>query len=190
MHVSRKQIPKIILLAVVTLSTISLVEATLNNVRFYHALTNFELQVIGIDFVTNHESLNVAINLKVSNPTSYDRLQLEHISGTAYYEGEPHTIVISPGKTILGGTPYQEIETRWGERATVGMSIERPILPYSVTNISMNLNAKSETAKIFTEYFDKQGRHQEDIRWQLNLIVFLDTPTFLNMISLEYEFNL
>jgi len=191
--VSRKQISEIALLAAVLLSALSLADATSKYVGCYDALANFKMDLIGVYFVSTPEKLNVTIQLKIFNPTSYGDLRLDGIYGVVYYEGENHTILVSAGGP-RSATPYQEAVTPWwklpesqtwiGHPTYIG-----PIYPYSTTYALMNLTAKGDDAKIFNAYFEKQGALEENMRWQLNFSVSLDTPIYLNSINLQYEFD-
>jgi len=107
---SKRQTAKILLLAVTVLSSISLADATTKYLGFFNALANLKLELTGLRFSTTQDDLEVIVTLKVKNPTDYGDLMLNGMTGTVYFEGENHTIVISPGGP-RSGTPYQEIVT-------------------------------------------------------------------------------
>jgi len=175
-----------VLLVVVIASSISLADATARYVRFFIALSSFKLELDNISFVTTQENLNVTIRLKVSNPTDYGELLLNGIAATVYYEGENHTVIISPGGP-RGGSPYQTIETNLWQLPDGYISPAVPIrvTPYSTDNLSMSIIANDATAKSFNDYYENPDR-QQDIRWQLNFRVSITTPTFLGTMELQY----
>jgi len=176
----------IVLLVVVIVSSISLADATARYVRFFIALSNFKLELDNLSFATTQKNLNVTIKLKVSNPTDYGELLLNGVVATAYYEGENHTVIVSPGGPRIG-TPYQAIETNLWQLPDGYISPAHPIrvTPYSTDNLSMSINASGEAAKVFNDYYEKPDR-QQDIGWQLNFRVSLTTPTFLGTMELQY----
>jgi len=176
----------IVLLVVVIVSSISLADATARYVRFFNALTNFKLELGNISFATTQDNLNVTIKLKVSNPTDYGELLLNGIVATAYYEGENHTVVISPGGP-RGGSPYQAIETNLWQLPDGYVSPAEPIrvTPYSSDSFSLSIIINDENARAFNDYYESPSR-QQDIRWQLNFRVSITTPTFLGTMELQY----
>jgi len=177
----------IVLLVVVIVSSISLADATARYVRFFNALANFKLQLTSLSFATTQENLNVTIKLKVSNPTDYGELLLNGVAATAYYEGENHTVIVSPGGP-RGGSPYQTIETNLWQLPDGYISPAEPIrvTPYSAYSFSMSIIAKDETAKAFNDYYENPSR-QQDIQWRLNFRISLTTPTYLGTMELQYE---
>lgn len=188
MHVSKKQIIEIALLAVVLLSALSLADATLNYVGCYDALANLKMDLIGVYFVSTPEKLNVTFKLKVSNPTSYSGLRLDGIVGTVYYEGENHTVVtgsIGP----LSSTPYQKVVTPWWQLPESEANIGHPVYAYSTTYVLMSLIANGDDAKTFNTYFEKQGDLQDNIKWQLSFTMSIETPIYLKTMNLQYQFN-
>jgi len=188
MALSKQQKVGLVLLIVVTVSSISLVDATTRYVGFFNALANIELRRGDLTFVTTQRSLNITIKLKIVNPTSYRNLLLNGMSGTVFYEGENHTVVVSPGGP-RSGTPYQAIETNLWELPESYVSLAQPmqVPPYSTSVFSMNVTAKGETAETFSKYYEKVG--QQNIRWQLALRVSLTTPTFLGIMELQYDLD-
>jgi hypothetical protein len=188
LRVTRKQIAKIVFLIVVLASTILFAYNTAKFVGFYSALTNFEMRLIEIYFVSSPEELNVTIKLRISNPTSYADLKLSDIVGTTYYEGENHTVTISAGGP-RSASGFQQIVTPWWLLPESRIFIDRSLPPHSITYVSMNLSAKGDDAKVFNAYFEKQGSQQEDIRWQLSLRATIHIPIFIKEMDLQYEFT-
>jgi len=173
-------------LGIFILLTVSLAEATINYITFFMGAKNLELRVNDIDFVLGQQDVNVIINLTVLNPSSYRGFQLKLVDGVLYYEGENHTVVISPGGP-RAGTPYKAIETSWWELPPTEVVINHLLPPYSSRDVLMELNLKDEPAKQFREFFEKLGRYQENINWKLHCRVFLQTPTFLGTIDFEFQ---
>jgi len=177
----------IVLLVVVVVSSISLADATARYVRFFNALSNFKLELDNISFVTTKENLNVTIKMKVSNPTDYGELLLNGAVATVFYEGENHTVIVSPGGPRIG-TPYQTAETNLWQLPDGYISPAEPIrvTPYSTDSFSMSITADDETAKAFNDFYENPNR-QQDVRWQLNFRVSLTTPTYLGTMELQYQ---
>jgi len=186
---SKMQVFKTLFLAILLVSLISVVKATVSYVGFYNALKNLEFEASNIDLAINQESFNVIIDLEISNPTWYDGLHLGSIISTLYYEGENHTITISPGGP-RAGTPYQEIVTRWWELPEYENTIDRPLIPYERMKIQINLTATGEYNMCFQEFYEKLGKYQEFILWTLESHVYLKVPTFVKSMGLEYSFDL
>jgi len=178
-----------VLLAVVIVSSISLAYATARYLRFFNALANLRLELSSVSYVTTQENLNVTIELNVSNPTDYGELLLNGVIATAYYEGENHTVRISPGGP-RSGSPYQTIVTNLWQLPDGYVSPAEPIQvhPYSANRFSMSIIVNDETARAFNDYYQKPDR-QQDIQWQLNFRVSLTTPTFLKTMELQYQFT-
>jgi hypothetical protein len=188
LNLSRRRKSVILLLSVTTVSLISLLYYTVKYVEFFNALTNFEVQIDKIDFATTEDSLNVTVELEIRNPTGYEDLLLNGMSGTIYYEGENHTIVVSPGGP-RSGTPYQEIETNLWQLPDGYISPVQPIRiqSYSTNHFTMSITAQNETARSFNDYYERTTG-QPDIRWQIDLRVSITTSTFLKTMDLQYDF--
>lgn len=177
-----------IFLAVIVISTASLVNATIEYVGFFEAISDFKLQLIDVIFSTSQETLNVTVEFEVSNPTHYSGLYLEDISITAYYEGENHTIVVSPGGPRIG-TPYETIVTRWWQLPEGHIFNGQPIPSYSTTHFAINITARGDSARNFYEYFEKQPGQDKNMRWTLGFNVRLKNPTFLKTMELQYQID-
>ena len=178
----------ILLLVVTTVSLTWLLYSTIKYVEFFNALTNFELQIDGIDFVTTPDSLNVTVELETRNPTNYGDLFLNGMSGTVNFEGDVHTIIVSSGGP-RGGTPYQVIETNLWQLPDGYVSPVRPVQvsSYATDRFTMSIRAKNETAEAFNDYYYRTSSPPE-ISWQISLRVSITTPTFLKTMELQYDF--
>jgi hypothetical protein len=178
----------ILLLMVTVISSTWLLYSTIKYVEFFNALTNLELQIEGIDFVTTQDSLNVTVEMETINPTGYGDLLLNGMSGTVNYEGDLHTITISSGGP-RGGTPYQVIETNLWQLPDGHVSPIRPIQVYSYAtdHFTMNIRAQDETARAFNDYYYRTSAPPEII-WHISLRVSITTPTFLKTMELQYDF--
>ena len=188
MRVSRKKIARIVLLVVVLASAFLLADATTKYVGFYDALANFKTQLLGVDFTSTQEILNVTMTLRVFNPTGYGDMKLSDIVGTVYYEGENHTVVTSAGGP-RSGNPYQQIVTPWWLLPESRIFVDQKLPPYSTTFVTINLTAKGDDAKIFNTYYEKDSPQLQTIHWQLNFRVTVETPVYLQTMDLQYQFT-
>lgn len=189
MNLSKRQTAKILLLVVVILSSISLVEATVRYLGFFNALANVELELDGIKFTTTSDDLKVSVTIRFRNPTGYGELLLNGITGTAYYEGDNHTVRTSPGGP-RSGTPYQEIVTNLWQLPDGYISPMQPIQvrPYSTSRFVMNITAHGEEAQSFNDYYEKPST-EGNIHWQLGFRVSITTPVFLKTMELQYDYS-
>jgi len=190
MKISRRQATRTVFIAFFALASVNLVQSTANWVEFNRALNNLELKALAIDFnVNNIESLNITIDFELQNPTAFDSFVLKSISSAFRYEGEPHTVVISPGGPRIG-TPYQAINTTWWDLPPGGESYNSPIKAYSTTKLTLtNWIVGVEVAR-FADYFEKMGQNKTAIKWSIDSRLFIDTPTFMGMMGLEYHFDI
>lgn len=178
---------KVIFLAMTVFSVVSLVRPTLNYVEFYAVMQSLNLQVTDINFSIGQDEVNVTVNFIATNPTGYVGLTFKSLLCWLFYEGEKHTTIPPWGPYV--GTPYQgKIETRWWELKAESLSYEQTLNPYSNITISINFNAVGEQAKRFIEFFEKEGRYQEYIRWELRGLALIQTASFIN--TLRYGIHL
>jgi len=189
LRLSRMHTSKIVFLAVLLVSSISLAGATVSNVGIYAALNNLKFKALNIDLVMNLESFSAVIDMEVSNPTWYEGLYLGSIISTLYYEGENHTVIISPGGPRVG-TPFQEIVTRWWDLPPNEEIVNSPLKPYTPIRTQLNFTVTGEPGTRFQEFYENQGKNQEYILWMLESRVYLVVPNFLHSIGLEYRFSL
>jgi len=186
---SRKQAARIVFLVVMLMSLISMGKATVDYVGVYAALNQLDIQPLSFDWSTNTENINVVVDLKVLNPTWYGDLRLTGIISTLYYEGENHTVIVSPGGPMVG-TPFLAINTTWWELPETETIINRPLTTNDVIKIKINFTISGKDRMHFQEFYEKIGRYQEYISWRLESRVYLNVPTFIKSIGLEYQFYL
>jgi len=188
-HMSRKQAARIVFLVVMLMSLISMGKATVDYVGVYAALNQLDIQPLSFDWSTNTENINVVVDLKVLNPTWYGDLRLTGIISTLYYEGENHTVIVSPGGPMVG-TPFLAINTTWWQLPETETIINRPLTTNDVIKIKINFTISGKDRMHFQEFYEKIGKYQESISWRLESRVYLNVPTFIKSIGLEYQFYL
>jgi len=187
LHMSRKVASRILFASMVVLSMVALVVTTSNYVTLFAGIKNLELRLNEIDFALTPDGLNVTVGLKVSNPSSYGGFELKSVYGTLFYEGKNHRVMVSPGRTITGGAPYQVIETPWWELPPHELAVNQPLPPYSSKNLLMELKLKGESAEAFRDFYETLGKYQDQINWELDCRVSLQTPSFFGVVSIDFQ---
>jgi len=187
LHLTRKKIAQFIFLVMVTALTVSLVEATITYVEFQSAVKNFELQSTDLQVSIDTSDINLAINFTFTNPTAYRGFELKSLLTTFYYEGESHILIISPGGPRVG-TPYQAIETNWWELTTDReLVINQYLNPFSNIKKQMTATVKGQNAELFINFYEMQGRFQQNIRWMITSRVNIYTQAFISTLTFDFQ---
>ena len=161
----------------------SLIPQTLQYIEFYKSMENLSIKINDISFQLS-PYMKVNVELAVSNPSGYSKLELEEIRADLFYEGEPHEEILPWGPYV--GTPYQKVNTTWWKISSQFSKVKEMIPPHGSINSTLEFSVHLEKQEQFVKFYE-QREQSETIVWRVKGIAFISTNNFLEKFYLQFD---